>query len=400
MPIDLATAKQRFVELPRPPRDGTNAHKVTVSIGGKQISGWTEYEIISSMVEPADGFSLSRAIDREVWKLCELDADVKIAIDGTVVLDGFIDDRSATAAGGVLSISGRDKSGRLVQESIPATAIGGFDGLQLTEALKRLASPWFTSITLSDARNRAVRRGKGHRAVAGEEPAVFNVKGKLDEEHGGRVNPGETRWNMIEQLVSSVGLLCWSSADGRELVIGKPNYTQAIQYIFRHSKADGSTVKDLKYDESVQEGFALLEVRGSGAGGDGDFGDSVASYLGIAKDGPNADGTGGDFLHPKRLVIAQTANLSNAEAQASAERELKRRKFKRRHATIDAPLHGQLISGTVMTLFAPNTLARVVNDDIGLDEIFLPYACRYTGSAVGGAATQLMCVPRGTEFVA
>lgn len=396
MPVDFATAQRRFAEKPRPPRDGTNAHRVTVVVGGKQITGWTDYEVVCSMVEPADGFSLRRAFDLEVWKLCELDAEVKIAIDNTIVLDGFIDDRARAAAAGTISIAGRDKAGRLVQESIPK--VSGFDGLQMTEVLKQLASPWFTTVTLSDARNRSVRRGKGHRAPAGEEPAVFKVAGKLDEEHGGRMDPGETRWAMIEQIVSSVGLLCWSSADGRELVVGKPNYTQQVQYLFRHSKRDGSTIKDLNYQESVQEGFALIEVHGTGTGDDGEY--DTASYIGSAKDGPNADGTGRDFRHPKRLVVAQSAFESNAEAQRAAEREMKRRNFKRRHATIEAPLHGQLIAGSIMTLFAPNTLARVIDDELELDEAFLLYACRFSGSATGGASTNIMCVPRGTEFVA
>lgn len=380
------------------PPDGTRAHRVSMVIAGQVIDGVKEYEILSSMVEPADGFRLAFPFSKDAWDLCKLDEHVQVAIDGTLVLDGYIDDRARAARAGTLEVSGRDKAGRLVQESIPN--VTGWDGLQLTEAVKRLAAPWFTTVSLSDARNRSVRRGKGHRAAAGGEPASFAVKGKLDEDHAGRIDPGETRWNVIEQLCSSVGVLCWSSADGRELVIGEPNYQQETQYLLRHSLSQGSTVKDLRLRESVADGFALIEMHGMGHGDDDDFGSNVTAYLGTAKDGPNADGTGGDFLRPKRLAMAQRAFESNAEAQAAAEREMKRRRFSRRQLTADAPLHGQIVAGTLITLFAPNTLARVIDDELEMDETWLIYACRYRGQREGGETTELLLVPKGTEFVA
>lgn len=379
--------------------DGTRAHRVVVSIAGKEIGDWLSYDIISTMIEPADGFQLSRAFDLRAWRLCEPDAEIKVAIDGVVILDGFIDDLSKSTAAGTFEISGRDKSGRLVQESIPN--VNGWDGLQLTEAVKRLAAPWYTKVSLSDARNRSVRRGKGHRAAAADEPAYFGVSGKLDEDNAGKIDPGETRWNVIEQLVSSVGLLCWSSADGRELIIGKPNYKQQIQYLFRHSRTRGSTVKDMRYAESVRDSYALIEVHGSGTGDEDDFGDNVTSYLGSSKDGPNVDGTGGWFKRPKRLVVTQSALSSNAEAARAAARERRRRDFRLRHMTISAPLHGQVVTGSTRTLFAPNTLARCIDDDLEMDETWLPYACRYAcGGRNSGETTELMLVPRGVEFVA
>ena len=379
------------------PQDGTRAHRVAVTVGSEQIDGWLDYDILNSMVEPADGFRMSMPYSKDAWKLCRLDEEIQVSVDGTTVLDGYIDDRTRSAKDGTLEIAGRDKAGRLIQESIPNTT--GWDGLQLTEAIKQLASPWFTSVSLSDARNRSVRRGKGHRASAGGEPAFFKVKGKLDEEHAGRLDPGEMRWNVIQQLTSSVGLGVWSSADGREIVIGEPNYEQAVQYLLRHSVTRGSTVKDLKLKESVADGYALIEVHGMGHGDDADFGANVTAYLGIAKDGPNADGTGGDFLRPKRLAMAQRSFESNAEAKRAAEREMKRRRFNRRQLTATCPLHGQLVAGTIMTLFAPNTLARVIDDEADMDETWLIYACRLRASRGEGEVTELMLVPRGTEFV-
>lgn len=389
---DLFAALRSGDLFPRPPRDGTNAHRVTVVIGGKQIDGWLDYEIACSMIEPVDGFQLSRPFDRAAWRLLELDAEVQIAIDGVVMIRGFIDDIAKSAKAGTLEIAGRDRAGRLVQESIPA--VTGFDGLDLVNAVKKAAAPWFTSITLSDARNRTVRRGAGNRAAAGAEPAFFKVKGRLDEEHTGEMDPGQTRWALIEQLCSSVGVLCWSSADGRELVIGEPNYNQAPQYLFCHG-AHRSTVKDMRYRRSCREMYAQIEVISSMRDGD-----EVGTYRGTHNDGPNADGTGETFKLPKRLVVSQASLQSHAEAGRAAVREAKRRAFNLRQLSVAAPFHGQVVAGTIATLFSPNTIARVIDEDIDLDELWLAHACTFRGRRTEGETADLMLVPRETEFVA
>lgn len=378
--------------------DGTNAHRISISVQDKTIDGWTDYEISSSMLEPADTFKLTRPFTLEAWRLCRRDARVKIAIDGVVMIDGFIDERESSAAAGEMTIIGRDKAGRLVQTSIQSTT--GYDGLSLVDAVKKLAAPEFTSVSLSDARNRSVRRGKGGRAPAQGEPAILNVKGKLDEEHAGKIDPGEMRWNVIEQLCSSVGLACWSSADGRELVIGKPNYKQEVQFFLRHSRTRGSNVVDMRISESTRNAYAMIESHGSGGSSDEDFGEGVISHEGIAYDGPNPDGTGLNFTWPKRLVMTQAAIASNAEAGRAATRELLRRRFELHQISIEAPLHGQRFRSDIVTLFAPNTLARVINDDHGIDSTYLIYECRFSGSRKGGEKTTLKLVPRGTEFIA
>jgi prophage tail gpP-like protein len=394
---DATDADRARQERLMPVTDGTRAHVVSIVIGDKQVDGWIDYEIACSMVQPADGFRLTRAFDLAAWELCRPDERIRVLIDGTPRLDGFIDDRGFDATEGTMEITGRDKSGRLVQESIPT--VSGFDGLKLTDAIAKLAKPWFTTITLSDARNRNVSRGKGKRAAAENEDAFFKVKGKLDGNHAGRVDPGETRWNMIEQLCSSVGILCWASVDGRELVVGTPNYNQGIQYVFRHSRLNGSTVKDLRLRESVRDRYALIEVHGAGAGDADNFGGNVTTYAGIAKDGPNVDGTGKDFLRPKRLAVSQSAQQSNLEAKRAAEREMNRRNFSARQITVVAAGHGQIVAGTTPTLYTTNTLARVIVDDLDMDEAWLVYACTFRGSRQGAEVTEMMLVPRGTVFV-
>ena len=157
-------------------------HVVTVVVDHQQIGGWTEYEISSSMIEPADAFSLRRPFDNASWNTCRRDARIRVFIDGAPVLDGFIDTRVKRAREGTLEIIGRDRAGRLVQESAPKI---NYEGLELSEAVRRLAEPWFTRVTLSDARNRTLRMGKTRRIPAGNEPIIV----RRSSNGSGRVQP-------------------------------------------------------------------------------------------------------------------------------------------------------------------------------------------------------------------
>jgi prophage tail gpP-like protein len=97
--------------------------------------------------------------------------------------------------------------------------------------------------------------------------------------------------------------------------------------------------------------------------------------------------------------MAQRAQKNDAEANRAAAIEMKRRNFRLRQLTVDAPLHGQVVAGKIVTLFAPDTLARVIDEDLEMDETWLVYACSFKGSHPGGETTNMMLVPRGTEFV-
>lgn len=361
-------------------------HQVAIVVGGQQVVGWTSYSIETSLLSPTDSFELVRAVDREAYNLCATDTPVQVTIDGVPVVTGRIDHLSSSAREGRMTVRGRCKAGRLVDESAPGVQYGG---LRMLALLERLADPWF-KVASSGARDRDVRRGKGHKAPAATEPLVIDAVTA-----GGRIEPGQPRWTVIEQLVSQAGYLCWSSADGRELVVGPPNYQQEVQWRFEHREGAGN-VLDLTSEEDITEGYSQILVVGSGRGTDADYGVGPADRAGKVLDGPGPFGVGLDFLAPKRLVIAQQAD-STAEAQRLAKREAIRRNQRRRTVTVEAPGFGQLVRGTTPTIFAPNTLARVIYDKTGLDAVYLVVSCRYQ-SRRDGDQTTLSLVPRGTEL--
>lgn len=377
-------------------------HVVTVLVEGQEIGGWTEYEVSASMIHPAEQFSLRRPFDAAAWKLLRRDARVRVLVDGVPILDGLIDGRKRNGKENELEISGRDRAGRLRDESAPAI---NYQGLELSEAIRRLAEPWFTRVTLSDARDRKLRLGKGHKVPTGKEPIIVRSATR----GGGRVQVGQTRRHVIDEITSQLGILCWSSADGLELVAGRPNYQQAAQFVVRLAKIGGalpSTCTDLVYEEDNANSYSMIAVVGSGGGTASDYGASATSRRAVSYDfeprgGEKGagDGTGGNFIYPKRLLMPERNFDSNQDAQEMATRDRARRDFRQRTMTAQMPEHGQFSALGAMTLFAPNTIARVVDEELPLDEDFLIYACTYRCQRQRGETTQLEMVPRGTEIV-
>lgn len=373
-------------------------HVIRVVIGGKQIDGWTSYSINNSMLTPADSFTMQRPFDREAWDLCEPDQEVRVFVDEVQVLFGFIDDIEHMEDEDSFVINGRDRVGRLLQESAPTIE---FRGLSTQELIRKLAFPWFDSVVTDNQRNRRVLRGKkGRVALAGSEPVVFKAK----KNAGTRVEPGQTRWAAIMEITKQTGQIVWSSGDGEELIVGQPNYNQEPQWFFFRPKpgskrtAEGNVTK-LGEKRSVGDRYSRIDVVGSGSGNAVHYGTAVTSRTGVAKNNPDTtDGDGLDFRYPKRLLMLEGVQ-SIGEAGEVARREMARRDVDSLRIRVTAPLHGQRINGGQdVTLFACDTLAIVENEATGLRLACLVIGCTFTTSRGDGEQTTLDLIPVGQEL--
>lgn len=373
-------------------------HEVRVVCEGYEVSKLTSYDISTNILTPAAGFTLVRAFDQRAWELLRKDALVQVYIDGAPILKGLIDGRRKSARDGTMTIRGRDLVGRLTQESAPRI---NYEGMELTQAIDELAFPWFDKVTMTDARNRKLRMGKArNRVPAGTEPLIV----KRSANGAGRAQPGTMRWAIIQELCSQAQLVCWASADGRELFVGKPNGKQSITFLFRKSASPGgvTNVKELILDEDIGDMYSVYSCVGTGGGTEVDFGIAVSSRRSTVYDNPDnqVDGTGLNFLRPKRLLLPERNYDSNDDADRVAERERVRRSFKVHTQTAEVQYHGQWF-GSQCALFAPNTIANVVDEDFKpfYDRNHLIYGCAYRRSANDGETTTIEMVPAETEFV-
>jgi prophage tail gpP-like protein len=369
----------------------TPKHEISIVVGGKQIGDWESYSISTSMTTPVDEFRLRRVFDRDVWNLCKPDTKVQVCIDGVAIVTGLIDDAIIPEGEYALEIVGRCMIGRLVDDCAETV---NFAGLTMLKLIEKLVPPFFTKVTASAVRDRNLRRGKGKKARGTTEALQIATRA------GTQIEPGQTRWQVIDDLCEQAGVLARSSGDGKELIVAAPNYAQEIQFRFfrplPHSKrANESTVLSMGVKLSVGERYSRVLVVGSGKGTAVNYGDAVSSRFGEAKNNPaTRDGEGRDFTLPKRLQI-QRALQSTDEANELAEREMAKADAQGDVITVTCPAHGQRIAGVFTTLFACDLLASVEDEWTGLRATYLITSCAFEASRQAGQTTKMVLVRKG-----
>ncbi len=368
-------------------------HDVRIVAGGAEIY-WTEYSFTNSLLEPADDFSFTTPWSPEVWGLFGREQPLRIVVDGSVRMQGFAETRDSVDHERSITITGRSKEARLVDESAPEV---NYDGLLLSALVAKAVAPWFPKVVLSNARNRKVARGRGHKVRDSNKVYVDSVGGT-------RIDPGQKRWQLIQELLDQPGYVGWGSADGQEFVIGQPDYDQEIQFAFRSGLAAGGsdgTATRVQVKDSTADRFSKVMVLGSGRGTDGNYGAGPSSRAGIATDGAGVDGVGGAFLVPKRLVISNRDDVrSRKDAQDRAEREKARGDMYGHHVTVTTPGHGQVYQGGAPTLFTCDTLARLVDPRVpGGQGVYVLAEVTMAANRDNGETSTLGLLPKGTQIL-
>lgn len=344
-------------------------HDIAVIVEGKRLRAPNTYSVDVDMLQPADSFSASFPLDRQTWDFCPLDGEVRVTIDDVPCFNGFVETVQENGDGS-FTVQARDRSGRLVDESIPG-ANYRIEGELLSEVLLYLVSPWYTAVSFSNATDRRLRRGSGKQVTSGREPALTFQQSRAI---GKVIDAGTSRWEAVERVLSRLGLIAWGSADGATFVVAQPNYSQAIQYeFFETPDRAQSNVISMRVGKSNANRYAQIVVSGSGRGlfvplppfvptfqGEQRPKTVNSNRLGIALDTDESeDGTGGDFLYPKRLFVVSEAQ-SQQEAAVEATRAMARAQVNARSVELTVPGHGQLLEGARdVTLYAPDTMARV-----------------------------------------
>lgn len=374
-------------------------HDISIVVSGVQVVGWEKYELVLDMLRFDDHLSMQIPFSREVWDLCKPDAPIKFFIDDVQFLDGFIDTSPLPEDEEVVTVTARDRLGRVVQESAPGIR---FAGLKLNDLVVKLVHPWFEVVTNSNALNRTVLRGRGKKAKAAAESVKLFSQKKLDS----IIEPGQTRGTVLQNVLKQVGCIAFSSGDGKTLFVGQPDYNQEPQFRFFMPKAnsariDEGTVRAMGVHRSTEQRYSEVIVVGSGTGTDENYGPRVTSLYGVAKNNPaTADGTGLDFTAPKRLVVPRQIQ-NQAEAVELAKREMAQRDVTGNMVTVRVAGHGQKDrASSFVTLFAPDTLASVEDERTGTHGIYILTKCTMRGERKGGEETSLELLPKGSELTA
>lgn len=313
--------------------------EIRVQIGGVTISPRPiRFELATDMLTPADMVTLVYPATTRLLSQVQLDARVAIRFDRQRVFAGRITD--LPLAGGRVTITARDTIDRLLEESVPGTGFR-LSG-SLSSAFLRLVRPWFERVTFSNAADRSIRTGRGRRVRIAGEPTITRSAIRALEQW---VDAGESRWGGVERLLRTFRLLAWSSGDGREFIVTRPNYSQTTQYRFTRS-ARGSNVLSMSRTRSLAGRYAELVLSGTQTA-PGIPPPPVFSLPGTRPKKRVQHGsrgvvrdTTGDFLAEKRLLV-NDSSVYPSDAQATAARLFGQQQARADRVEVSAPGFGQ-----------------------------------------------------------
>lgn len=384
-------------------------HSLDVRIGSITVERWNDYSIDHDMLEPADSFRLTLdAATIDHYLLAPPDTYVEIVLDDVTILSGYTDERKWHAAREEKSlvITGRDKGGRLVDESMPLGDLAGLGIQDLAErvvGIGNLDTPWFDRVLLSNAENRALVRG-GRRPTGKAKLTKVISEPKFEKKVRSelRVHPGQTRWQTLRNFLDECELMAWAAADGRALIIGEPNYDQEPQYSFfapapKSVRSSEGNILEYDLSDSVAERYSALITVGAGRADDDDDGPSVTQHRFEVKNGTGRYGVGGDFTFPKVLIFADDDCRTQELTEKRARREMAVRDASSLSIELTVQGHGQAPDRfSPTTLYAFDTIAHVEIEELGVTGLYLVTGLTFQHNREQGETTKLKLVPKGT----
>lgn len=313
----------------------TPNNTVTLLINGKTHGQWTNYDIVSDLLTPADDFSvtLGRPVDAVPTAVKEGDK-VEVRVGGDTVLSGRIDRVHTTTEKGnkTLTIQGRDDAGILLDCSAP---LFNAQDMDLNQIIEKIVKP----LGLSKIRIDASKTNKTHKV---------------------QIEPGSRAWDALTQYAEANGVWPWMEPDGT-LVVGGPDYTTApVAELVLRVSGDNNNIKSLEVERNMAARYSEVTVLGQSHTGKHNIKATV-------KD---------ESLKLSRPLIVTEPDV---DSQAEAERKAKKR-------LADSRLEGLTMTATVQghrtddgTLWQPGQRINVLSEPDGIDAVYFLMARTFTG---------------------
>ena len=319
----------------------TPNNTVTLMINGKTHGQWTNYDIVSDLLTPADDFSvtLGRPVDAEPDAV-RVGDKVEVRVGGDTVLSGRIDRAHTTTEKGnkTLTIQGRDDAGILLDCSAP---LFNAQDMDLNQIIEKIVKP----LGLSKIRIDAAKTNKTHKV---------------------QIEPGSRAWDALTQYAEANGVWPWMEPDGT-LVVGGPDYTTApVAELVLRVSGDNNNIKR----RNMAARYSEVTVLGQSHTGKHNIKATV-------KD---------ESLKLSRPLIVTEPDV---DSQAEAERKAKKR-------LADSRLEGLTITAVVQghrtddgTLWQPGQRINVLSEPDGIDSVYFLMARTFVGGRGQGTETVL-----------
>lgn len=313
----------------------TPDNTVTLLINGKTHGQWTNYDIVSDLLTPADDFSvtLGRPVDAKPDAVRAGDK-VEVRVGGDTVLSGRIDRvQTVTEKGSkTLTIQGRDDAGVLLDCSAP---LFNAQDMDLNQIIEKIVKPLGLAKIRIDA-------------------------AKTDKTHKVQIEPGSRAWDALLEYAEANGLWPWLEPDGT-LVVGGPDYTAApVAELVLRANGQNNNIKRLEVNRDMAARYSEVTVLAQSHSGKNNI-------KATAKDESVK-------LH-RPLIVTEPDIDSQAQAQRKAKKRL-----------ADSRLEGLTITATVQghrtddgALWQPGQRINVLSEPDGIDAVYFLMARTFTG---------------------
>lgn len=380
---------------------------------GLNVDVFDAYDFTSDCLRPGNGFTFSlwRSADRRAqWPVLQrrvrLGAPVSFRMDDALQLNGTIEEfqeLSDRNGGTRIVISGRDIGARVLEWD--ANPIVSFQNLSLFDALTELYSDLGIAVVLGvlaeDARNIQTGALRGTAAVGRR-----RHRRNASVVNRGHPRVGEKVWAVAEAFCRKAGLFQWvapiDDLGEMGIVLGRYDYKSPPLWAFtRHvDPINGEVVGNaVSVTHAMQARNIPTEVKvfGHGARGDvlsarntADLGNHYLTDTQI-----NVGRVHSEFPRQPRYVKSQRSR-SIEESRQEADRIIARTMQGFRTYTVTVQGHAQTTPSGARLLYAPNTVATVSDDVLGLNERMWVHRVQMKGRREGGCETTLTLLPLGS----
>jgi prophage tail gpP-like protein len=334
--------------------------EVTLTVRGKRHSGWKQLTVRSSMEELAHSFSVQyteRAYNGGPFIDIEPGDPVQVRVGNTLVLTGYVDEASEDydATNHDLSVIGRSKTGDLVD--CAAIYEGGqIQGKNLYEVAKLLCAPFGIGVAIDAALSDDF-------VGTGTEPTV-------------QIQDGDSVFETLSGLARKASVLLLTDASGDLLLARAETVPLPVQL------RSGANIKRGSLRSSVRERHSKYLIKGQAPGSD-----ALAQQSTNGLKFELAD----DEVSRYRPFVAvdPQATIEALEQRATWERNTRAG----RSAALTYDVQGWTNGSG---LWQPNTLVRVIDTTLAIDNTMLITGVDLQRDVDGGRVARLELMPRET----
>lgn len=333
MPTPANNAAASTKDVPNGAND-----KVSVLIGGRMHNDWTNYDVDSDLLTPADAWKVELAnpsgkLPPEVVA----GAPIEIRLGNDVILSGRLGaiDEDESKDRSNLMLNGRDNAAILVDCAAPV-----FVAKQVT--LQQVVANVVNPLGITKIRVDA---------------DTTYTSEKIN------VEPGDTAWHVLANVAEANGLWPWFEPDGT-LVIGGPNYTTPpVATLVMRLDGQGNNMKSLRRVRSMEERYSQVTVLGQAHG----------TAFQDGRHAIKATATDAAVKYYRPHIVVDHECDSPAMAMSRARKLLMDSRL--RSMTLTAHVRGHRTSDGV--LWKPGQRIHVISEKHGIDAIFFLMGRRF-----------------------